>query len=174
MSTNIFRPLRTFKRLEFAPTGTQSHPYFLPRLADRQLANKGSFTTGPMMYAHSAKDEYDYWETLQAIDHSMRYFMRPYRIVAFGCNEKDISKNYLLTRIWLQHENEHNSVIATVERVDLALTNEYMTALNYKTALKPTVANIMQAPAIRQTLIKTNEPYNGCWETTIEPVPELY
>lgn len=165
------RPLsyasRIFKRLDFVE-GVKPHPFFLKRMAYVQMDNSGNWMRGPMMCIEPAPEEYSYWGILSDIDHGMRYFMRPYSMVGFGCNEKDTTKSHLLVRAWLQHVNGFNRTLVTVERVDACDQHDYMTALNYKTEWETSCCNrLYEANELQQKLSITNEPYERCWKTSM-------
>lgn len=160
--------VRLFKRLEFARASVQPHPFFLERMAYAQMSRVGNFTTGPMMCAEHAADEYAYWSALQKLDHGMRYFMRPYTFTAFGHNERDMSKSHLLVRAWLQHVNGANNVIATVERCNATEVSPYMTSLNHATLWAADFEEGRDATVLKQTLIRTDKPYKGWYDTIVE------
>ena len=158
--------VRLFKRLEFTQ-GLRPHPFFLERMAYLQMQNNGDFTSGPMITAEPAPQEYSYWTTLDEIEHGMRYFMRPYELVAFGHNEADTTKSHLLTRAWMHHINGANRVTVTVERINQVDLYPYMNQINNKPIWCTDSWNT-NAKSLTQTLKQTNHPYNGCWGTFLE------
>ena len=164
--------MRIFNRLKVARVnssiGLDPHTFFLDNMAYRQMINKGSFISGPMMCLEKCNDEYDYWTTLQKIDYGMNYFMRPYTLTAFGFNEKDITKSHLLTIAYLQHIDGKNNVITTLERVNVENINKYMFSLNCKTVWKSDFQDIIKANNLFQTVVQTDEYYKGYSNTILE------
>lgn len=173
MATRIFKQLNEvvdYSSLSFP------HSHFLERLAYVQLNNKGNFTSGPSICADRRQitdtsylaDKYEYCNIIQKLHCSMNYFMRPYKLVVFGHNETDTTKSHLLTRVWLDHNNGHNNVLALIENIDVHYTSHYMTSLNYETIWKPDLRAAFKAKEIKQTVIQTDEPYKGFYNCIME------
>lgn len=173
MATRIFKQLN--EAVDYSSLSSP-HPYFLERLAYVQLNIKGNFTSGPSMCAdrryvtdtNYSADKYEYCNIIQKLHCSMNHFMRPYKLVVFGHNETDITKSHLLTRVWLDHVNGRNKVLALIESIDMDYDRGYMNSLNYKTIWTPDLHAAFEAKKIKQTVIQTDEHYKGFYKCIME------
>jgi len=162
---------RVFRRLEVAYNSSRPHDFFLDKLAYSQWNNNRPFITGPFMIAETANDTYDYWRIAGEIEHSLKYFMKPYKIGIFGNNVKDITQSNLLVRVYLQGEENSNNVLVLMERINLKKDRDamnYMVAINNRSWQPNNLDIIKNVSKIRQTLVETDKPYPGSWSVNMK------
>ena len=169
----MFSP-RIFKRLEVAKSSGNEffHEFFLKRMAYLQWSNAGAqFTSGPLIIAEEGRDEYSYWKTAQEIESSLEYYMKPHKLYIFGNDVKNTNKSHILSRLWLHSNKDINIALVLMERIDYQSDklncDKYMTAINNRTWMPLDWSDIEKTSELEQTLVKSDNPYPGCWDLHI-------
>jgi hypothetical protein len=149
----MFAP-RTFKRLDIAYNSERHQKFFLEKFAYYQWNNKLPFTSGPAMMAEPSQDLYDYWSIASQTERSLRYFMKPHKILVFGNEIDNITKSHLLVRGWLNATRESNNALILMERINYPQEKDYMVAINNSNWRPADWAQIEDATELKQTLTK--------------------
>jgi hypothetical protein len=166
----MFAP-RTFKRLNIAYNSERHQKFFLEKFAYYQWNNKLPFTSGPAIMAEPSQDLYDYWSIASQIECSLRYYMKPHKILVFGNEIDNITKSHLLVRGWLNATKESNNALILMERIDFPKEKDYMVAINNSEWRPMNLTQIEDAAEIKQTLTKEPTAQNYySWKTHMDLV----
>jgi hypothetical protein len=164
-------PSRIFKRFDIAYNSQKFNPFFLERMAYAQWNNTAPFIRGPFIQGQQEKDEYGYWGVAGEIEHSLRYFMKPHKIIVFGNDVKNTENPYLLTRCWLHATQQENRALVFMERVKFTHPlhlHHYTTAINNNSWLPTDWNAIESATEITQELTRNDKPYQGFYTITMQ------
>jgi hypothetical protein len=118
--------IRKFARLEVPPlltSGFDIHPFMMDMFAKAQWDDARNFnetpvkpTRGPYMHMTTGCES-KYWKELENVNHSLRHFMKPFKVDAFGTkNIKDTSK-MLMVRSWFRETSAGLDVTFFMERI---------------------------------------------------------
>ena len=124
--------LRVFKRLEIALNSYRLHDFFLERMFNVQINNKGAFQCGPFICVTPE----NYWSIAGQIDYSIQHFMTPYTIACFG-NNVTCSDKSTLTRLWLERTACNNLHAVCLMEPYVAEMEDYMVAINNRSWMPP-------------------------------------
>lgn len=168
-----------FKRLNETvsyPSKCFPHLEILEHFAYDQLTIKGNYASGPSISIDKRReydtdyfaDKYQYRNIIKRLNSSIDCFMKPYKLVVFGNDETNTIKSHLLTRVWLDHADGHNKVLALIENINADHNDNYIKSLKYTTTWEPNLSKAFDAKYIKQTIIKTDEPYKGSYNCIME------
>jgi hypothetical protein len=166
---------RVFKRLDIAYNSHKLNEFFLEQLAHAQWKNKAPFIHGPFMEVKENKEEYGYWDLANNIEHSLRYYMKPHRIIVFGNDINNTLKPYILTRCWLNATHHENRALVFMERIQSVhdlYSDNYWRAINNNSWVPTHWSKIQSATQITQSLIPknkscTNDQCTSCYNVSM-------
>jgi hypothetical protein len=165
----MFR-IKKFKRLDIQFNSFTYHPFFLERMAYNQWNNKLPFVSGPFIQVETANDEYKYWSLAGDINESLKYFMKPHRIVVFGDSTiKNRKFPHIMSRVWLNAQPNINLCCVFMERINTNQESDrkYITAINNSSWRPVKFSDYELKKELQQEVVLTNKPYDGCFEVRI-------
>jgi hypothetical protein len=146
---------RIFKRIDVAsvPHGhTFYHQFFLEQFAYKMWNSTVPFSSGPVIIAEPSNEEYDYWSIAQRVEGTLRYYMKPSKLIVFERDIHNIAKSHILTRGWLNVSEESNNAVLLMERIDWPLDQKYMTSINNASWRPDEWDRLLAAQKLEQTI----------------------
>ena len=160
---------RIFERIHIAKCGsTTFHPFFIERFAYKLWNNRSPFLSGPSIIAEPSVKEYGFWTISQTIDNSLRYFMKPHKVLTFATHDiMDTNRSHILTRAWLNATEESNTAVLLMERIRLPEDTQYMEAINNTTWQPDNIDDLENAKELHQSLTLVDTQYKQ-WAMKLE------